>query len=109
MNMIDQIKADREKRILGGPWRVLKGKYSLQVHSDRHWIANIKCESCPAYEESTARRIARVPDMEAALIAAEELANAYALYESRANADDPAGWAAMDNALAAFRAATGTS
>lgn len=70
MTLADDIRKDRERRILPGPWRVLNGRYSLQIHSERHWLANIKCETCPAYEESTAERIARVPALEEAYLAA---------------------------------------
>lgn len=71
MTLIDDIRKDREAGT-PGEWRVLDGKHSLQIHSEKHWIANIKCESCPAHEDANARRIARVPEMEAALIAADE-------------------------------------
>lgn len=46
-----------------GPWRVLKGKFGLQIHSDQHWIANIKCESCPAHEEGNANVITSSPEL----------------------------------------------
>jgi|GEM_PF-1627693 len=45
----------------------------------------------------------------AALIAAEEMAQAYAQYASRPAADNPDDWQAMQTAYAAFRAATGAS
>ncbi|PWE26691.1 hypothetical protein C4N9_20740 [Pararhodobacter marinus] len=110
MSLIDDIKADRDRRILPGQWRVLEGTRNLQIFSERHWIAIIKCESCPAFEESTARRIARVPDLEAALLAAGELA------EMLDNASSPWVWGSgqdidwrhkRDAALAAFRRAIG--
>lgn len=46
-----------------GPWRVLEGKYHMQVHSERFWIANIKCESCPDHEVPNAHLIAAAPEM----------------------------------------------
>jgi hypothetical protein len=45
------------------PWRVLKGKYGLQIHSETHWIANMKCESCPAHEEGNANVMAASPEL----------------------------------------------
>jgi len=50
-----------------GPWRVVAGKFGLQIHSEKHWLANMKCESCPVQEEDNARLIAAAPDMLAAL------------------------------------------
>lgn len=54
-----------------GPWKVLEGKYGLQIHGygERcsHWIANLKCESCPAHEEGNAHLIAASPDLYEAL------------------------------------------
>ncbi|MFG6524451.1 hypothetical protein [Sulfitobacter sp. M23508] len=55
-----------------------------------------------------ARRIARVPDMEAALLAAEELANALEAY-NRGGAGPLTGWQDVEDALAAFRKATGAA
>jgi len=50
-----------------GPWKTLDGKYGPQIHSDsetcNHWIANLKCESCPAHEDANARLIAAAPQM----------------------------------------------
>ena len=54
-----------------GPWRVLNGKYGLQVHSGKHWLANIKCESCPAHEEANAQIIAAAPELYEALAECE--------------------------------------
>lgn len=55
-----------------GPWKALEGPYGMQIHADNDsgfnpWIANMKCESCPAQEEANARLIAAAPDMLEAL------------------------------------------
>ena len=56
-----------------GPWRVGKGKYGYQIWQDvkkgfgNHWIANLKCESCPADEVPNAHLIAAAPDLLEAL------------------------------------------
>lgn len=60
-----------------GPWKALEGKNGWQIHTDNkpgkgspntnHWIANIKCESCPAHEEANALLIAAAPDLLEAL------------------------------------------
>ena len=81
MSMIDDIKRDREAGTQG-PWfvRTLEnfGWNIVQyIGGDKHNISRVgKTNS-----ETDARRIARVPDMEAALLAADELARALAEIE----------------------------
>lgn len=56
-----------------GPWRVGKGKYGYQIWQDvkkgfgNHWIANLKCESCPADALPNAHLIAAAPELLEAL------------------------------------------
>lgn len=112
MNMIEQIKADAEAGT-EGPWATdlikvaWRGGQQSLMNEAPYLSGYIISSIVDGVVDIDAKRIARVPDMEAALIAADELANAYALYESRANADSPDDWAAMSNALAAYRAAIG--
>lgn len=65
--MTDQLTPEAVKAALDGaapgPWRVMSGKHSFQIHSDRFWLANIKCEACPVHEDDTARLIALAPDL----------------------------------------------
>jgi hypothetical protein len=82
MSMIDDIKRDREDGT-PGPW--VSGHYDdigdeveIQTY-EGEYVASIDCDG--AFEGNiaeciyaNARRIARVPDMEAALFAADELA-----------------------------------
>jgi hypothetical protein len=104
MSMIDDIKRDREDGT-PGPW-VAK----WPVRSDHPFI-DAKCNfaekpSGGAYymnvsglcEAQDARRIARVPDMEAALLAAQMLVDAL---------DANAPIEQIETALAAYRKATG--
>ena len=60
----------------------------------------------PWYTQS---QLNRIPAMEDALLAADELAGAYAQYRDRPAMDNPDDWQRMDVALAAYRAATGAS
>ncbi len=59
-----------------GPWRIERGKkygdfliWSARGETEvsSHWIATLKCESCPAQEEANARLMAAAPDMLEAL------------------------------------------
>jgi len=64
----------------------LEGKRGWQIHTDyakgkgavhlNHWIANIKCESCPVHEKQNALLIAAAPEMFEAL---NEAANMIAI------------------------------
>lgn len=117
MNMIEQIKADREAGT-AGPWCTdtedqggAGSDAYVSVGDGSQYVARIICYSPLTlhdrpYKEN-ARRIARVPDMEAALIAADELVTAYAVYESRASQDLAEDWASMGKALVAYYAAIG--
>lgn len=52
-----------DKKTTPGPWKVLDGPHCKQIHAANHWIANIKCESCPAHEDGNAELIASAPDL----------------------------------------------
>ena len=76
MNMIEQIKADREQE-QPGPWNVTDGMQSGPIEVAGCVIAHFSNYSdAPPHRRVNTLRIARVPDMEVALIAADELANA---------------------------------
>jgi hypothetical protein len=67
-----------ETKFPSTPLQVLKGKYGLQIHSAKpgvelgHWVATIKCESCPAYEDGYAALFAAAPDLYAAALLARQ-------------------------------------
>lgn len=73
-----------------GPWKAIEGNRGWQIHTDHkaskgaanvnHWIANIKCESCPAHEEGNALLIAAAPEL---LLALDELLEAYSKPDER--------------------------
>ena len=75
MTLIEQIKADREAGT-PGPWH----KVGASVQKSPNESAIAVCVSAGDRDRieasENARRIARVPDLEAALLAAEELAGA---------------------------------
>lgn len=111
MSLIDHIKRDREAGT-PGPWVsakddpndgpedvIMAGEYYV---SSAHYITD------HSKTESNARRIARVPDMEAALLAAENLANAVSVLSGAACLDDDGSsdWENMRSALDAYRDAT---
>lgn len=122
MSLIDDIRADREKGT-PGPWRYGRaakpqdGAYDWGVkgYVEGHFevVAEAFGRSSETHyppAETNARRIARVPQMEAALLAAKELAEAskalcdenqvrsgLARYETKKR---------FETALAAFREAT---
>lgn len=57
-----------------GPYKAIEGKQGWQIHSlsksteeCSQWLANIKCESCPDYEEGTAALFASAPELLEAL------------------------------------------
>lgn len=107
MSLIDDIRKDREAGT-PGPWdRQGDHKYNTDfgVFSKN---GRAVCSSGgysdgkeTTYEENkaNARRIARVPDMEAALLAADELADAIAMSKP---------WDEIDACLTAYRKATGS-
>ena len=137
MTLIEQIKADREAGT-AGPWAkmhdhpnpdVAASLARIQPKVERVWngneIAMVFCcdhiEDGRQEQEYNARRIARVPDMEAALLAADELADAMGecvdKLESviRGEFDGAWGEGEIENlllpyvkTLAAYRKATGT-
>ena len=117
MSMIDDIKRDAETGT-PGPWSTDTSDQGgagsnayVGIDNGAQCIARVVCYSPLTlhdrpYKEN-ARRIARVPEMEAALIAADELAKAYGLYRERPAMDNPDDWRRMDEALDAYRAVTG--
>lgn len=132
MNLIEQIKADREC-----PQVRLMSMKGWRVKSDEPapgWVKVVgPCipVQCPTLatdlngedyiaRHAEARRIARVPDMEAALIAAEELAGAIDAYETAEAAAGDTGceddyyfvfecWDVVQAKKDAYRAATGAT
>lgn len=51
-----------------GPWRALESPSrrhsgTYQIWGGKHWIANTKCESCPAHHDANARLIAKAPEL----------------------------------------------
>lgn len=99
MNLIDQIKADREA---GTPGRIDAAKQLTLNIARSGW--NLVVWSKRATIRADARRIARVPDMEAALIAAAELADLVDAYLSDERLDN---LTSQGSALDAFRKAIG--
>lgn len=116
MTMIDDIKRDREAGT-PGPWKATRNTAFWEIEVPEAWgqvepgvlpysIGDV-CASDPGdtkgLQELNARRIARVPDMEAALIAADELATRVQQQQD--------GWPMrtdyITDALAAYRKATG--
>lgn len=109
-NLLDQIKADREAGT-PGPWAweggemvCADGKVIDHVSYEGMWFARYD----EAEDAANARRIARVPDMEAALLAAGELADAAGVMMDQCDDGDGYTEAAAiraANAIAAFRKA----
>jgi hypothetical protein len=135
MTLIEQIKADREAGT-AGPWAkmhdhpdpaVAASLARIRSKDDRVWSGNeIALVFCCDYindgrqeQEYNARRIARVPDMEEALLAADELADAIKAVIDLENNTSPSGGEVQADrivrtqneciaALAAYRKATGS-
>ena len=105
MNMIEQIKTDVE-RGRGNKWRLLDTMGSVTVMDGTCEVLSYHYSPCRE-NRANASRIARVPDMEAALLAADRFVTAYAVYECRANKDLPEDWEAMGKALSAYYLAIG--
>jgi len=112
MSMIEDIKRDREASYDKGSWKPHKGEYQWWAYTASGYPV---CSISGCDYEHRARRIARVPDMEAALIAAEELADAVSALTSR---PDSANGGRLiltvdvnraEQKLAAYRAATGAA
>ena len=82
MNMIDDIKRDR-KEGRGNQWRLLETMSSATVMDGTCEVLSYRELESKA-NRANARRIARVPDMEAALIeAVEALQGLLALYQGQ--------------------------
>ena len=118
MSLIDDIKRDREAGTQG-PWvvakdrnkvrRIFAGDSGPQVATASvfaNWMPVERSAEAHATADVNARRIARVPEMEAALIEAAKLADALEAY-MRAGAGPLTGWIDVEDALAAYRKATG--
>ena len=119
MSMIDAIRKDREAGT-PGPWQADE-VFMQDGHPTR--VATPDIDGIPAATlaecfqdwedfrvswknaEANARRCARVPDMEAALLAAEELADAVDEWGAKGRTEATA--AALNIALGNYRAATG--
>lgn len=118
MNMIDDIKRDRER-----PQVKLMSMTDWRVKSDEPALGWVKVVGpcvpvqCPTLatdlngedyiaRHAEARRIARVPEMEAALIAAEEMANGS---EGNIESDGVVYAQIPVTLIAAYRAATGAA
>lgn len=100
---IDNLKADREAGT-PGPW-VLEypdATWGIVPGSKRGYIF-MSCffEKGDGHDVRNARRIARVPDLETAVIAAEALADAVTGYSDQSTMPDQIG-----EALAAYREVT---
>lgn len=135
MTLIEQIKADREAGTKG-PWTEMHDHPDPATAAS---LANIRSEAnecgyaadiahvfgCDYIfdgrqeQKHNARRIARVPDMEEALLAAEELANAIKAVIDLENNTSPSGGEMQEDriartqneciaALTAYRKATGS-
>lgn len=96
MSMIDDIRKDRERGTVGA-WKRTKDSYEV-ADADGWYV-------CRSFSGPTnARRIARVPDMEAALLAADELADAVSEWGAKGRTKATA--AALNKAYGNYRAAT---
>ncbi|MBO9437306.1 hypothetical protein J7354_01400 [Sulfitobacter sp. R18_2] len=114
MSMIDAIRKDREAGTRG-PWKVVDcdslgercTHYYQEVWNQETDIL-VTTEVTRAHNDggrANVRRCARVPDMEAALLAAEELADAVDEWGAKGRTEATA--AALNTALGNYRAATG--
>lgn len=119
MSMIEDIKRDREAGT-PGPWTAPSkpvfgdycGSYVPHDWDGMGRLAVFHVTAGPEHAAPNTRRIARVPDIEAALIAADDLANA--LDQERNMVCQDMGMQAdcaarVDATLAAYRAATGAA
>ena len=120
MTLIDDIRKDREppqvKRLSGQEWSVVPGQSpgTLYVRGPSFTTMVITTASDLSGEDyiarnADARRIARVPDMEAALLAAEELAQAvgdWSMPRGSNGMTSPDEGHPLMAALAAYRKAT---
>jgi hypothetical protein len=115
MSLIDDIKRDRDAGT-PGPWiqnlgmlTKYDGDTTKPIEVAGLGMAHFSAGSLSfCHQIANSRRIARVPDMEAALLAAENLANAVSVLSGAACLDDdgPSDWENMRSALVAYREAT---
>lgn len=110
MSLINDIKRDREAGT-PGPWMADGGDGEI-FYNDGDvfpWVCCINFDNTPnAQALADCERIARVPDMEAALLAAEGLAFCVKALDDPANEEEANEiYGAMLTALADFRKATG--
>lgn len=115
MTLLDDIKRDREAGT-PGPWLV-SDEWNV-TGLEYEVVAGSASVSSDKESEANARRIAHVPDMEAALLAAEGCANwcdvlIEVIQSTSCDPDDPDGFEKVLNGaamfLAAYRAATGAA
>ena len=117
MNMIEQIKRDRDGATV--EWAIEGGCIYGKEYGFTVPLFDIEGYSENEFAESDLNRIARVPDMEAALIAADELDNCADAVIQNADKvgdyEDPMVSLPLDvvkdlvKSLKAYRAATGAS
>lgn len=113
MSMIDDIKRDREAGT-PGPW--INSKFGCQVLTGDSWSSICMLKGAAGWEdgrgayeqdymwqiqEANARRIARLPDLEAKYIALKEAADELA---DALESSDP--WPEIESALARYREAS---
>lgn len=115
MSMIEDIKRDREAGT-PGPWGNGRTGEEQRLILSRggkgRYVCNVQIFQTPRHmglweedsREANARRIARVPELEAALLAAEELADAVDEWGAKGRTEATA--AALNTALGNYRAAT---
>lgn len=109
MTLIEQIKKDVEVGT-PGDWELEKPNGTWgRIPGTEHGYIFMSCiiDGYPNADEANARRIARVPQMETALLAAEELAGAVESWENAA-VDHMEFQDKLFAALSAYRSATET-
>lgn len=101
MTLINDIRKDLEEGTPGpwrhSPWHIEEGPDG--VYAPDAWLI------CTTSSAPNAHRIARVPEMEAALLAAEELEDRLAIFQAM----DGHRPVAVNRARAAYRKATGVA
>lgn len=110
MNLIEKIKCDMVNGT-PGPWTAPSkpvfgdycGSYVPHDWDGNGRLAVFHVTAGPEHAAPNTRRIARVPDMEAALLAAEELADAVDEWGAKGRTEATA--AALNTALGNYRAA----
>lgn len=103
MSMIEDIRKDRKANTDGFHWigETLMAKEFGEVIE----LCNVDWSGIDEFEAEHKRRIARLADVEAALLAAEELADAVDEWGAKGRTEVTA--AALNTALGNYRAATG--